>query len=221
MRALQSRKGKFRVHIHIFQDIVCPWCRIGIASLLGALQEWQAEEVTLHYHAFTIDPYLPNEGVPFRATMERLLGRKEQVGKALEYVTAMGQEIGLHFCFDQIKIRAHPDLAHSLLKLTPLAQQTSMLQTLQRAYFEEGLDIGNIEVILQIADIFGLDKHEVEEKLQSGRMAIYLQSDYELAEHYEVKAVPFFVINHSLIVTGAQTIPTFLQALKKVTCDES
>ncbi|MCR8978291.1 DsbA family protein [Brevibacillus laterosporus] len=96
-----------------------------------------------------------------------------------------------------------------------------MLQTLQRAYFEEGLDIGNIEVILQIADIFGLDKHEVEEKLQSGRMAIYLQSDYELAEHYEVKAVPFFVINHSLIVTGAQTIPTFLQALKKVTCDES
>lgn len=65
-----------------------------------------------------------------------------------------------------------------------------MLQTLQRAYFEEGLDIGNIEVILQIADIFGLDKHEVEEKLQSGRMAIYLQSDYELAEHYEVKAVP-------------------------------
>ncbi|QDX91670.1 DsbA family oxidoreductase [Brevibacillus laterosporus] len=214
-------KGEdFLVHIHIFQDIVCPWCRIGIASLQATLLEWQGEEINLHYHAYNLDPYLPIEGVSFQAYMGSLLGSKEQLSKTLEHVTTTGKEIGLRFCFDQIKIRSHPDLAQCLLKLTPLAQQTTMLETLHRAYFEQGLDIGNMEVLLQIANTFGLDTIEIEERLLSGELAVNLKSDYEIADHYEVKVVPFFVINQSLVVTGAQTSLTFLQALEKVASEE-
>ena len=60
------------MHINLFSDTVCPWCRIGKRQLELALAEWAretAEPVTLRYRSFFLDPTIPPEGRDFRGHM--------------------------------------------------------------------------------------------------------------------------------------------------------
>lgn len=49
--------------IEIFQDLVCPWCRIGKKNLMDALGNFSVEPVEIHFRAYQLDPSTPVEGV--------------------------------------------------------------------------------------------------------------------------------------------------------------
>ena len=56
------------MRIDVYQDIACPWCRIGKRNLELALAEWE-EDVEIRYHPFFLNPAIPAEGYPFRQYM--------------------------------------------------------------------------------------------------------------------------------------------------------
>ncbi len=203
--------------IDIFQDTVCPWCRIGKQNLQTALAEWQGEEVEIRYRAFQLDPTTPLEGHPYQETMlKKMGGTPEQLHSALQRVTDAGQAAGVRFDFSSVQTMPNTILSHQTIALTPEERKQDMVDAIYRAYFEDGKDIGDREVLLRLAEQIGLNREDISARLLAKEGLEEVEEDLEFAGKAGITGVPFFIINNKYALTGAQPAGTFLQALEKI-----
>lgn len=89
------------------------------------------------------------------------------------------------------------------------------------AYFTENLDIGDIEVILDLAKKEGLDTEELSAALQDGRYRSRLEDAREDTQRYGVTAIPTFIVNGTKKIVGAQSLDQFRKAFANVLPPES
>ena len=73
-----------------------------------------------------------------------------------------------------------------------------------KAYFEEGLDIGDRTVLLDIAEGVGLDRAMVETLFAGDADAEDIRTRDAHARERGVTGVPTFVVNQQYVVPGAQ-----------------
>lgn len=65
-----------KLRIDIWSDIMCPWCLIGWGNLSQALDQLKGEiEPEIHWHAFELNPDMPNVGEERTAHIARKYGR--------------------------------------------------------------------------------------------------------------------------------------------------
>jgi predicted DsbA family dithiol-disulfide isomerase len=202
--------------IDVFQDTVCPWCRIGKQHLFDALKQWDGEQVTVRYRTFLLDPNVPKEGLPFRQFMAAIKG-PEAVDQLLQHVTRAGQAAGLAFRFDLVQYRPNTLASHMLIKLAPTEKTGLLVDAVYKAYFEEGQDIGNLEVLTAIAEQHGLDPQEVKKQILAGAKREEIEADLAYARDLQITGVPFFVIDDKLALSGAHPAENFLKALFQAT----
>ncbi|MFS0725763.1 DsbA family oxidoreductase [Paenibacillus sp. 1P07SE] len=148
------------MHIDIYQDFVCPWCRIGKKNLTDALEQWQPSydgEVTANYRAFQLNPELPPEGADFQEVMAPKLGGVANIAQATGQVTKAGEAAGLTFRFDRITRMPNTRLAHQLAAIAPRDRQTALVDALYQAYFQEGQDLSDRAVLSAVLTQAGLD----------------------------------------------------------------
>ncbi|OAS15208.1 DsbA family oxidoreductase [Paenibacillus oryzisoli] len=208
------------MRIDIFQDLVCPWCRIGKKNLMDALEKFTAEPVELHYRAYQLDPSTPAEGVDFGKLMRTKFRADESKLQAmLQQVTQAGQVSGLHFDFAQITTMPNTLKAHQLIAIVPEEVKQKLVDDLFRAYFEDGKDIGDIDFLLETASQLGMDPQQIRLQLQAKEGLEEVEDDLEFASQAGVTGVPFFVINQKYALTGAQPATTFLQALEQISAE--
>ncbi|MFC7441455.1 DsbA family oxidoreductase [Laceyella putida] len=201
--------------IELFQDIVCPWCRIGKKNLFAALEEWRREhdeEVTIRYLSFLLDPTMPPEGRPFREVMTAKMGNPEAMWQAFAHVTQAGAAVGVHFDFTKIERMPNTWLAHTLMKCTPASQAGDMLEALYTAEFEEGKDVGAEEVLLELAERQGLDRGEVKTAFADDAKREEIEADLLMAKQMGIQGVPFVIIDEKLALSGAHAPANFLRA---------
>jgi predicted DsbA family dithiol-disulfide isomerase len=106
--------------IDIFQDTVCPWCRIGKKNLMDALAKWTGEDVEIRYRSFQLDPTTPLEGRPFKAIMESKFGNNpERLQAMLQQVTGAGAAVGVNFDFSGVELSPNTLKSHQLIVLAP------------------------------------------------------------------------------------------------------
>jgi predicted DsbA family dithiol-disulfide isomerase len=202
--------------IDIFQDFVCPWCRIGKKHLLQAVEQWektQAESVTIRYRAFLLDPEMPEGGRPFEEVMLKKLGSPEMLTQVIERVTEAGARSGILFDFSKVTVMPNTFLAHALIKKIPERKVGEMAEAIFRAYFEEGKDIGSREILVEVARETGLEPHWVMEALADESVRKEVEADLNLAARLGIRGVPFFVLDGKLAMSGAHPVENFLQAL--------
>ena len=100
--------------IHIWSDVVCPFCYIGKRHLEQAIAAFDTkEEIQLTWHSFQLDPDLqPQPGSKYIASLAARKGwSEEQTLEITRNVTEMAAAAGLTYRFDQI-IEANTFLAH-------------------------------------------------------------------------------------------------------------
>ncbi|RUS49140.1 DsbA family protein [Cohnella sp. AR92] len=207
------------MHIQIYSDMVCPWCRIGMKNLSDAIVLWEeqtAEEITVSHHAFLLDPSLPPEGLPYKASMEKKMGSANP-DPALSRITEAGAEIGLVFRFDRINRMPNTVLAHRADAVLPEEQRSKWIDAVMTAYFEFGRDIAKLEVLLEIAEDIGLNAHTLESKLESEEGTAEVDQDLERARSMGISGVPFYVIDGKYGLSGAYPAAEFLRAFEKIT----
>ncbi|WAH37226.1 DsbA family oxidoreductase [Alicyclobacillus dauci] len=201
--------------IDVFQDTVCPWCRIGKAHLLQALETWKGEPVEIRYRAFLLDPTTPQEGKPMSTLVEKL-GGAERAQEMHAHVCKIGEACGLDFQFDQIEHLPNTLLSHQLIKLAPADKQQQIVEALHDAYFQFGKDIGDIDVLIEIANQNGLDADSVRDELQRESKLPEVMDDLNFAREAGISGVPFFIFNDKYALSGAQPVEVFLQALEQI-----
>ncbi len=205
------------MHIQVFSDIVCPWCRIGKRHLELALADWAAESaepVSVTYRSFFLDPTIPPEGHDFRAHMSSKGGGRVPLEQFFGAPRERGAAVGLTFNFEQIDKAPNTLLAHRLVYLAPPAERGTLLDSLYSAYFEFGRDVGDVDTLADIATAAGQAKAATA-LLNSDAGTAEVLADVDFARQVGISGVPFFIVNDRLAFSGAQPPATILRVLRQ------
>jgi predicted DsbA family dithiol-disulfide isomerase len=201
------------MRIDLYLDTVCPWCRIGKRHLEQAIAEWRGEPVEVRYHPFLLDPDLPEEGAPFLSYFRETKGIDDPA-PIFARVAATGAAAGLDFRFDRVERYPNTLRSHALLAAAPESLQSALLDRIQRAYFEEGRDIGDAATLVALAAEVGLDRTSAESAALREDALAEVRAAAESARQFGIHGVPFFVIDGRLAVSGAQPPERLLAAMR-------
>jgi predicted DsbA family dithiol-disulfide isomerase len=207
------------MNIDVYHDIPCPWCRIGKANLEAALHEWDGEAVTVTWRPFLLDQSVPATGTPVR-DFYRIKFGAENVVPMFERVKGAGRRAGVEFNFEDA-IRAPSEDAHRLIHLAPDELKTAVLNGVQRAYFNEGRNVADLETLADVASAAGMDREETLKRLQNGEGSSETVAAIEEAYRLGVTGVPFFVFDRRYALSGAQPPETILAAMRQTVQDRA
>ncbi len=209
-----------RITIDIVSDVVCPWCYLGKARLELAVAEIQDEiGVDINWRPYRLNPDYPPEGVDQKKTLAEKLGGADKVARAHEMLTGLGREVGIHFDFDAIKIGPNTLDAHRLIHWAVTEdreKQDKVVTALFKANFEEGRNVGDHAVLLDIAEDAGLDRSVIASLLASDADRDLLIAEIDAAQQMGVNGVPFFIFDQQYAVSGAQTPDVLANALRDI-----
>lgn len=209
-----------RIVIDVVSDMVCPWCYLGKARLDLALAEILDEvSVDVNWRPYHLNPDYPPEGVDQKAELEKKLGGKEKVEQAHEMLTQLGKEVGINFDFDAIKVGPNTLDAHRL-SLWAHAEgrefQDKVTTALFKANFEEGRNIGDHDVLADIAEQAGMNREVVTRLLASDADKDTIVAEIDAAQQMGVAGVPFFILDQKYAVSGAQSKEVLINALRDI-----
>jgi predicted DsbA family dithiol-disulfide isomerase len=191
--------------IEVVSDVVCPWCYIGKRRLENALAIAGQQAVQVRWKAFELNPNAPKEGFERQSYRARKFGSAAYAKQLEAHVSGAGRDSGIEFRFDRIERVPNTLDAHRLIWLAGRdGGQDAIVENLFRAYFIEGLDVGDSQVLRRIAAESGLDSANVEGLLTTdlGRREV-LDEEHD-ARARGVNGVPTFFAGGEPIVSGAQ-----------------
>jgi predicted DsbA family dithiol-disulfide isomerase len=205
------------VQIEVFSDVVCPWCYIGKRRLEEALSTFpHADAVEVTYRSFQLDPSSPATS---ELTLEEMLAAKygtsvAQARQMNERVTDLAATVGLDFQLQEAR-PANTFRAHRLLHFAGTRDLANDLtERLMRAYFAEGVRIGDRDALLALAVSVGLDRDDAAAVLDGDAFTGDVEADISLARAFGVTGVPFFVFDRTYAVAGAQETAVFSEVLE-------
>ncbi|MGN9841348.1 DsbA family oxidoreductase [Nonomuraea sp. H19] len=206
------------LRIDIWSDVVCPWCYIGKRRLETALGRFEhADEVEMHWHGFQFDPSHPKgHHEPVFDTLAKKIGAPHaQVRQMTQQVTDLAAAEGLAYALDRA-VSVNTLDAH---RLTHLAAQQGlggeMHERLLKAHLVEGEVVDDLDTLVRLGGEVGVPEDEAGQVLRGTKYAGEVDADIREARRFGITGVPFFMLNRTYGVSGAQSADTFLTALRK------
>jgi predicted DsbA family dithiol-disulfide isomerase len=208
--------------IDFVSDVSCPWCVIGLKSLEQALAQ-VGPEVTadIHFQPFELNPEMAPEGEDIIEHIAQKYGSTpEQMQASREGIRARGAELGFTFNMDKRGRIYNTFDAHRLLHWAELeGRQAELKRALFEAYFTEGRNPSDHEVLVDVATRAGLDAHRATQILASDRYAAEVRQREQLFAQLGIRAVPSVIINDKYLIQGGQPVAVFEQALRKIAAE--
>jgi predicted DsbA family dithiol-disulfide isomerase len=204
--------------VEIWSDIVCPWCYIGKRRFETALERFaHRDQVQVIWRSFELDP-TSERRTPGSLTdmLAKKLGVSHAQAVAMnERVAGLAAGEGLDYRLDQAQHGNTFD-AHRLIHLAAAhGLQGDAKERLLRAYFTEGLPIGDAETLVRLGTEIGLAEDDVRAMLDGDAYAGDVRADVRRATTFGIRGVPFVAIDETYGVSGAQPAEVFLDALEQ------
>jgi predicted DsbA family dithiol-disulfide isomerase len=206
--------GAKAVQIDFVGDVVCPWCFLGWWRLKTALAARPAWRFDIAWRPYQLQFDIPPEGLPYRAFMAQLFPDAETRQAMDDRLTQLGAVEGLNLRLDLIPMRPNTNAAHRLISwatLKGIGGQAA--EAVMRAYFTEGRDIGDPQVLAAIGKAIGLDIANLDERLASGADSEMIDHECRMANEAGIQGVPFTIMAGRVAVSGAESAEHFLKAL--------
>ena len=205
------------MRIDIYSDTVCPWCYLGKRRFDLALAARPQYEPRVAWRPFELNPDLPPEGVERAGYLAAKAGSPQRLAEALAELKRQGEASGIDFRFDLIERMPNTRRSHLLVAhATRSGRQAAVNDRIMRAYFEEGCDIGDVEVLVRLGVEAGLGERE-------SRSALILRSGQDgviAAERHAavlgITGVPTFVFDGQYTISGAQEVGSLARVLDQV-----
>lgn len=200
--------------LEIFSDTVCPWCYIGKRRLERALRLRPQPALVRRWRAFQLNPGLPASGMDRRQYMVAKFGSLERAQRLYDAVSRVGAQEGIKFDFDRIARTPNTVRSHRLLYAAGEEdKQPELLEFIFAAYFTQGRDIGDAEVLSALGQEAGLSAAAITDALtDGGRLDAAMTEDLQ-SRRIGINGVPFFVFNGRFGLSGAQEPEALLNML--------
>lgn len=202
--------------IDVFSDFVCPWCLIGTHRLERVLDDLgMLESTRIRYRPFMLDPNTPPEGKDIHEDLRKKYGRDP--GPLFARVESEAKSSGIRLDLSKQPRMVPTTRAHTLMRHTPIDRQHALAKDLFEAYFLEARDISQIELLVELATPHGHSADEVRRLVESTEEAAASRREALLAPGMGIHGAPFFILDSSLAISGAQPEDVFRRALLKLT----
>ena len=197
--------------IEIASDVICPWCYIGKRRLEKALALVGGEvKPEIRWLPFQLNPEMPKQGIPRAEYRKAKFGSLERARGLDARVAAEGEGEGITFAFERMERTPNTTAAHQLIDLAQKqGKGTAVVDALFKGYFEEARDIGDAAVLAEIAARAGVSgwPHEA-----AGQEVAALEED---VRNLGISAVPTFILDRKLGVSGAHPPEALAQAIRE------
>lgn len=215
------------VIVEVWSDVICPWCYIGkrrFETALARLAERGITGIDVVYRSYQLDPGAPVDStIPALEGYARKFGGHERAVEITNHVSSIAAAEGLEFRMDRA-LRANTRLAHRGLRVVldraGAAAQAEANDNLMRAYFSDGENIGDVEVVARCCAVGGLSPDEITERLAAGDCIDEFEADITGALEHGITAVPTFVVDGRFAIPGAQDVEVFERVLAKLATAE-
>jgi predicted DsbA family dithiol-disulfide isomerase len=157
-------------------------------------------DIVVKWVAFPLHPDTPEDGL----TLEELFaGRNPDIGQMMQRLRKIALDLGLPL--GERKKTYNSRLAQELSKWAESRGKGEQFhETMFRAYFVDGINIGKPDELVRLAGSIGLPKDQAQAVLDSRRFKQAVDDDWKLAHALGITAVPTFVVNNAKLV-GAQS----------------
>ena len=204
--------------IEMISDVICPWCFLGKRRLDKALALVPEINVEVIYRPFFLDPSIPPEGLSRKEYMHSKFGDRDlkALHKPLEEA---GKKDGVPYHFEKITRTPNTLDAHRLIRWAKQAVpdcQAAMKEALLCAYWRDGKDVGDHDVLAEIATSVGMDGREMKILLAQDTDKREVMAEVEHAYQLGVSGVPTFIIDNKYGISGAQEVETLVQTIRDV-----
>lgn len=207
------------MRIDFVSDISCPWCIIGLKSLEQALERVKGEiAVDLHFQPFELNPAMPAGGQDIDEHLNQKYGATpEQSAQTREAIRQRGAALGFQFEMGKRARIYNTFAAHRLLHWAGLqGKQHELELALFSAYFTDGKDPGDYDVLVDAAGKAGLDATAAREVLSSGQYEDEVRERQRFYQSAGIHSVPAIIINERHLISGGQPVEVFEQALRQI-----
>jgi predicted DsbA family dithiol-disulfide isomerase len=208
-----------KLKIDFVSDVSCPWCVIGLRALEQALERVEdAVTAEIHFQPFELNPHLPPVGQDITEHLVQKYGSTpEQLQRNQETIRARGADLGFTFEMGKRSRVYNTFDAHRLLHWADLeGRQRELKRALFTAYFTEGRNPSDREVLIDVAAQSGLDPLRAREVLESGRYADEVREREQFYGQQGVRAVPSVIVDDRYLIQGGQPVEIFEQALRQI-----
>ncbi len=205
--------------IDFVSDVSCPWCAIGLKSLERALTRLgDAVTADLHFQPFELNPKMDAGGQDIREHIEQKYGSSAfDIGRSQEALQARGDALGFHFDFERRNRIYNTFDAHRLLHWAGgEGKQHALKNALFSAYFTDGKDPSNHDVLAGVAASVGLDEQRARQILASDEFAREVRERERFYAGLGIHAVPSVIINDRHLIQGGQPPEVFEHALRQL-----
>ena len=214
-----------RIKIDFVSDVSCPWCVIGLKSLQAALGRLgDTVEADLHFQPFELNPQMPAEGQDLLEHIAQKYGSSaEQVASNREAIRARGADLGFVFDMDKRGRIYNTFDAHRLLHWAETqgsAEQQALKEALFAAYFTQGRNPSDREVLIELAGRAGLDVERARAILAADEYAEEVRAREQLYLRNGIHAVPAVILNDKYLIQGGQPVDAFERALTRVVAEK-
>lgn len=206
------------IKLDIMSDPICPWCFIGKAHLDKALAAHPDHPFSIEWHPFQLNPDMPPEGMGRRAYLEGKFGGKEGAVRAYAPVVENAEKAGVKIDFEGMQRTPNTLDAHRLIHWAGVeGRQTAAVSALFQAYFTDARDIGDHEVLADVADSIEMDATVVTRLLKSDVDAQDIRDRDAHSRQMGVNSVPTFIVANQHAVPGAQPPELWAKVIAELT----
>ncbi len=205
------------IKINFVSNVSCPWCAIGLQSLLSALKNLGCTTDILHLEPFELNPDMGPQGEDIAEHIAAKYGAApQQFAQSQEMIRERGAELGFRFDMHKRTRIYNTFDAHRLLHWAGIeGRQLELKQALLAAYFGEGANVSDHAVLTQIAAHAGLDQVAAREIVESDRFVSDVQAREQFYRDRGINAVPAIIINDRHLIEGGQPVGVFEKILRQ------
>ncbi|WP_281992143.1 DsbA family oxidoreductase [Sulfitobacter geojensis] len=206
------------IKLDIMSDPICPWCYIGKAHLDVALADHPNHPFVIEWHPFQLNPDMPAQGMDRRAYLEGKFGGKEGAVRAYAPVVEHAAKAGLKINFEAMQRTPNTLNAHRLIHWAGIeGRQTAAVAALFQAYFVDARDIGDAEVLADIADGIEMDAAVVTRLLDTDEDVQAIRDRDMHSRKMGISSVPTFIVGNQHAVPGAQPPELWANVIAELT----
>lgn len=199
------------MRVDIISDTICPWCYVGKRRFERALAAQPgAGPVEIAWWPFQLNPNMPRDGLERASYLTERFGSPEHAAEIYRQAEAAGRSEGIAFAFERIATTPNTLNSHRLIAFAGEAgSQNEVVESLFRRYFEQGGNIGAIDVLVECAVEAGLHSDQVRSFLESEAAREDVERGDIAARQLGINGVPCFIVNGRYAISGAQEPEVF------------
>jgi predicted DsbA family dithiol-disulfide isomerase len=190
--------------INVFADTICGWCFVGHTNLNKTLKKFPYIKFDIQHVPFQLNPDMPNEGIIREKYLEIKFGGKDNAAPMYENMKLKANEAGINLNLDKIKKTPNTVLSHLLIILSEQFNlENEIKEKIYQSYFIDGLDIGDINILVNIAKEFNIQENDFKNFIDNDNIK-KVNSKISIAKEKGIGGVPFFEIGKDFI-SGAKS----------------